>query len=1240
MADPQIETPMRSGATDAPDAPQTQGVPPSAAPAAPVTSAATPAANIAATPAANLAPLESMMANAAGDKIGYDSTQKKWVDATTRKPYVAPPQELSEHPALPKQVISAADMVKNSKTGQMLAYDQSQKQWVDVVTRHPYTPTPAPTTAQAAPVDQNSNDIPLTSYGAATRAGFNSVANATLDAVKGAVSSFNPKPQDESETQALKVSGIGGMLAYRMLSGMGHAAQPLMHPTDIAAMIHDINQSKDPMGTYLKIAQQTAAMGGGQALTAIAGEGVAHAGPAAIRAMKGAASGVGDAAANAISSTLRPTTEEVGATSVPVRNPGGVAKILQQSIPEKLKQFAEEHTGPAVAKGIGDVVKNAVGTEGETLPTQTDRMGIIGHADEVKAASQGTFQKLDQLSGNMLSDAQKAAEDAYGDFSKEGRAEYRYQMQLQDMIFDEYKNHPEFKGIDLDQAKTAWRQQVALRVMNKALSTATEASPTGLTDYQFKQGPQLSTAIDNLVKNDRDVLGRAGLTEEHIDQLQKFGRIIREQGTAPVSRFGNYMSGVAKVVSAMTGGLTGGLGGAVGGVLAETAAEKLGGFMTDKLLGKTLITPKALETLSEGFKKGIDPAVTVQSLKADIAKTDPTWWDKLVASAKSINTGGEEGAAGNVTKRVAGQPGTPSLVGKRGVKAPNYVYRARDVGETGIPLQDTHAQATSDPAQAAKYAEAGQRGPAQGEVVKVDLNKLSPKDYEVKQHPDGMNWVKFKRAIDESEVEPHNPAAPVAGAGGTIKALASQADDVALAATKKNEPGRTEGVPVLPTEKVGGTRISQRNPTAIKATENPINEDLQVGMDAIKKSDESKPGFVSKLAATVAKYPGVPISEEIAQVAPERALTQFVNHISDNLVWLHNQIPENVRNISKLWYDSAHELTKQWAAKYGVTHEQMAGAVASLSPQNEWNNNVEVANRVADILKNKQNFAWSPEMQTKASQLAQRSPDLGKVMPDIMGKSLKDLDNAYDKAAWIRVYDESHNGRTMPNYAPDGSIRGLARNPVSNQPTVSHWNSTNGIAKAVSILEDGSKENIHTQLGEMHKVRNFYNNIIDPWSKSGDVTIDTHAVGAGHLRPMGGSSEEVMHNFGSSFKPTPAQAAAGMKASSSQASAVTGVQGTYGLYAEAYRQAAAKLGILPRELQSITWEGIRSLYESRAKTDELKSTISQIWKDHKNGEVSIDRARNQILKAAGGFKNPKWLSDIGQNAGEGSPVKP
>ena len=35
-------------------------------------------------------------------------------------------------------------------------------------------------------------------------------------------------------------------------------------------------------------------------------------------------------------------------------------------------------------------------------------------------------------------------------------------------------------------------------------------------------------------------------------------------------------------------------------------------------------------------------------------------------------------------------------------------------------------------------------------------------------------------------------------------------------------------------------------------------------------------------------------------------------------------------------------------------------------------------------------------------------------------------------------------------------------------------------------------------------------------------------------------------------------------------SSITGAVGAYGLYAEAYRQAAAETGVLPREMQSIT----------------------------------------------------------------------
>jgi hypothetical protein len=81
-----------------------------------------------------------------------------------------------------------------------------------------------------------------------------------------------------------------------------------------------------------------------------------------------------------------------------------------------------------------------------------------------------------------------------------------------------------------------------------------------------------------------------------------------------------------------------------------------------------------------------------------------------------------------------------------------YVYRARDVGESGVPMNNDLAQATNDPLQAMKYAEAGQRGAKAGEVVKIDLSKLKPSDYIVKTHPSGAKWIQFTRPLTEDEV--------------------------------------------------------------------------------------------------------------------------------------------------------------------------------------------------------------------------------------------------------------------------------------------------------------------------------------------------------------------------------------------------------------------------------------------------------------------------------------------------------
>ena len=142
----------------------------------------------------------------------------------------------------------------------------------------------------------------------------------------------------------------------------------------------------------------------------------------------------------------------------------------------------------------------------------------------------------------------------------------------------------------------------------------------------------------------------------------------------------------------------------------------------------------------------------------------------------------------------------------------------------------------------------------------------------------------------------------------------------------------------------------------------------------------------------------------------------------------------------------------------------------------------------------------------------------------------------------------------------------------------------------------------------MHKVRSFYNNILSPMSDQGDVTIDTHAVAAAHLRPFSGEHIEVKENFKQ-----------GGKAS------VTGAVGAYGLYADAYRQAAAEVGILPREMQSITWEAVRGLFTPGFKGQEKnQEIIANIWKKYDAGDITIDQARQEIFDEAGGINRAAW----------------
>ena len=209
---------------------------------------------------------------------------------------------------------------------------------------------------------------------------------------------------------------------------------------------------------------------------------------------------------------------------------------------------------------------------------------------------------------------------------------------------------------------------------------------------------------------------------------------------------------------------------------------------------------------------------------------------------------------------------------------------------------------------------------------------------------------------------------------------------------------------------------------------------------------------------------------------------------------------------------------------------------------------------------------------------------------------------------WLRAYDQAKSPQSFEVIAPEGDILDLKRNKDGVTPGRLGWGSLKEIAKGINVIEDQSIKNISAQMGDMHKVRNFYNNLINPNSDAGDVTMDTHAIAAALLRALAGESKPVKQNFGAGG-----------------GSGVTGAKGSYGIYADAYREAAKQRGLLPREMQSITWEAVRGLFTDTFKANGANvDAIDAVWNARKAGEIGIDEARQRILSLAGGIDAPDW----------------
>ena len=450
-------------------------------------------------------------------------------------------------------------------------------------------------------------------------------------------------------------------------------------------------------------------------------------------------------------------------------------------------------------------------------------------------------------------------------------------------------------------------------------------------------------------------------------------------------------------------------------------------------------------------------------------------------------------------------------------------------------------------------------------------------------------------------------------------------------------------------------------------------------VDIVKKSDDFR--FIDRTELEGKS------DREVLEIAIER--------MADNLEDLYLLMDPQAREAAKLWYRGANIIANSWSKRYGIPLEKTAAVLAVFSPQKDWDQNISLAERMLDIYFNmdraivddqvasdgfdvkiaeirdvidtikgredsyrKKLSKAAPEGRAKIikTRKATRVKDekkinaalktirkLERVRDSARGKSIGDLIRDYtdltnpspefieQAKGWtvdqmekharkiiaaseavrysVKAFDEAKNDRSYARARPDGMLYDPTGDSVA-------WGGTNIVEKSLKILsaEENDLETVSIQLGSQNKVRSFFSDIADPTNEL-TVTVDTHAIAAALLQVLSGNDAIVKKTL-----------------TKSPGSAALGTSGLYALIREAYIRAAKRHGVLPKQMQSIVWEQIRSLFDL-PKGTRYGASKSEATASKRAITEAIDRAaiigREQafaaIREAAGGARLPEWV---------------
>jgi hypothetical protein len=391
--------------------------------------------------------------------------------------------------------------------------------------------------------------------------------------------------------------------------------------------------------------------------------------------------------------------------------------------------------------------------------------------------------------------------------------------------------------------------------------------------------------------------------------------------------------------------------------------------------------------------------------------------------------------------------------------------------------------------------------------------------------------------------------------------------------------------------------------------------------DLTPKQKSSLDEFLIKTASFATDSPG--FKDLGTPKTKEEALTviaKVTDRMARNLLSIYDAVPPPIRSYWQRWYPLAYDWNQVQSKTYSIPRQAVAGINARLSPGKDWIHNVNMTERIlrafdTDVMMTKEvadgampiiDKALREKLKAKENrnkpiewiEKQQEKVQAAKIkIKEMIGLKLSEMTDA-QAAQLIRYHTQVVGDNRVLNYFEQGDP--IYADSIS-------WQSFSNLAKAINMYRNPTMQNISDNMGSDHKIRSFFNNQESPDDPVlRDVTSDTHAVAAAYLLPLSQSSKQVSRNFGG------------------VSNIVSGLNGMYYIVADAYRKAADARGVAPRAMQSITWEGARSMFPRGFKKPENSKKVDEIWGRFERGKINKTQALKEINQLLIDFfsKNP------------------